>query len=230
MNRSKHLRPSDRETTVEHATVKLISLSYQPSNAEYEDDLLHRVYSVNASRRSLDESRFAAGASRCPRYRACGHLRRTLRAHRPRVCDPVCHWHRSSGRRPRRCRVPSVLPPETIFEVVLPAEWNGRIVMRGNGGYAWNSPDAPGSIRDSERTVADGFMSVYTNTGHVRIAEPRGTFAFNNRQKGIDYSFRAVGLTIQTAMELVGIYYGQPPSYTYWRGCSTVRRDPMVFL
>ncbi|MDE0337176.1 MAG: tannase/feruloyl esterase family alpha/beta hydrolase, partial [Caldilineaceae bacterium] len=127
----------------------------------------------------------------------------------------------AAGDVPRRCRVLGVLPPEIVFEVVLPAEWNGRIVMRGNGGYAGNSPDNPGSIRASERIAADGFVSVYTNTGHDRTAEPLGTFAFNNRQKEIDYSFRAVRLTIQTAKELVGLYYGRPPNYTYWRGCST---------
>ena len=134
----------------------------------------------------------------------------------------------ATGDVPARCRVLGVLPPEIVFEVVLPAEWNGRIVMRGNGGYAGNSPDNPGSIRASERIVADGFVSVYTNTGHDRTAEPLGTFAFNNRQKEIDYSFRAVRLTIQTAKELVGIYYGQPPSYTYWRGCSTGGRQGLM--
>ncbi|MDE0261039.1 MAG: tannase/feruloyl esterase family alpha/beta hydrolase [Bryobacterales bacterium] len=73
-------------------------------------------------------------------------------------------------------------------------------------------------------------MSVYTNTGHDRASEPLGTLAFNNRQKEIDHSFRAVRLTIQTAKELAGVYYGQPPSYTHWRGCSTVSRALMVFL
>lgn len=134
----------------------------------------------------------------------------------------------ATGDVPARCRVLGVLPPEIVFEVVLPAEWNGRIVMRGNGGYAGNSPDNPGSIRASERIAADGFVSVYTNTGHDRTAEPLGTFAFNNRQKEIDYSFRAVRLTIQTAKELVGIYYGRPPNYTYWRGCSTGGRQGLM--
>ena len=134
----------------------------------------------------------------------------------------------AAGDVPARCRVLGVLPPEIVFEIVLPAEWNGRIVMRGNGGYAGNSPDNPGNVRAAERTVAGGFVSVYTNTGHDRAAEPLATFAFNNRQKEIDYSFRAVRLTIQTAKELAGIYYGQPPSYTYWRGCSTGGRQGLM--
>ena len=134
----------------------------------------------------------------------------------------------AAGDIPVRCRVLGVLPPEIVFEVVLPADWNGRILMRGNGGYAGTSPNVPSRVRGSERTVANGFVSVYTNTGHDRTAEPLGTFAFNNRQKEIDYSFRAVRLTIQTAKELVGIYYGQPPNYTYWTGCSTGGRQGLM--
>ena len=114
----------------------------------------------------------------------------------------------AAGDVPERRRVLGVLPPEIVFEVVPPSGWNGRIVMRGDGGNARNSPDAPGSVRASERIVADGFVSVYISTGHDRAAEPLGTVTFNNHQKEIDYSFRAVRLTIQTAKELVGIYYG----------------------
>lgn len=66
---------------------------------------------------------------------------------------------------------------------------------------------SPGSIHASERTVVDGFVSVCTNTGHDRTAEPVGTFAFNNCTREVDCSFRAVRLTIQTAKEVVGIYY-----------------------
>ncbi|MXY70172.1 MAG: tannase/feruloyl esterase family alpha/beta hydrolase [Acidobacteriia bacterium] len=73
--------------------------------------------------------------------------------------------------------------------------------MRGNGGYAGHSPDDPGSIRASERAVADGFVPVYTNTGHDRNAEPLGTFAFDDRRKEIDNSFRAVRLTIQDRVD-----------------------------
>ena len=136
----------------------------------------------------------------------------------------------AAGDVPERCRVLAVLPPEIVFEVVLPMEWNGRIVLRGNGGYGGNSLDDPGSVPVSEPAVTDGFVSVYSNTGLDRAAEPVGTFGFNNRKKEIDHSFRGVRVTIQTAKELVGMYFCQPLSYPYWRGCSMVSRAPMVFL
>ena len=129
-----------------------------------------------------------------------------------------------------RCNVLGVPPPEIVFGVVLPSEWNGRIMMRGNGGHAGSFPDTRGGVRASDRIVADGFVSVYTNAGHDRAIEPLGAFAFNDRQTEIDYILHVVRLTIQTAKELVGSYYGQPPSYTDRRGCSTVGRAPMQFL
>ena len=133
-----------------------------------------------------------------------------------------------SGETPERCRVIGVAPPEIVFELVLPNPWNGRILMTGNGGYAGTSPNADSRRQRSDRVAASGFASVYTNTGHDRVAEPLATFALNNRQKEIDYSFRAVRLTIRTAKELVSTYYGQRPNYTYWQGCSTGGRQGLM--
>ncbi len=134
----------------------------------------------------------------------------------------------ATDRAPAYCRVLGVLPPEIVFQVVLPAAWNGRILMTGNGGYAGSRQDAPGRIRQAEALVSDGFVAVGTNTGHDRNAEPLATFALNNRQKEIDYSFRAVRLTIQTAKELTDLYYGRPADYTYWQGCSTGGRQGLM--
>lgn len=137
------------------------------------------------------------------------------------------HYEGPEGGR-LRCRVVGVLPPEIVFEVVLPDPWNGRILMTGNGGYAGTSPEAPRRRGRSDRVASAGFVSVYTNTGHDRVAEPLATFALQDRQKEIDYSFRAVRLTIRTARELVELYYGQPPDYVYWQGCSTGGRQGLM--
>lgn len=129
---------------------------------------------------------------------------------------------------PERCRVLGVLPPEILFSVVLPTAWKGRILMTGNGGYAGTSPAARFRVQASDRAAARGFVAVYTNTGHDRDAEPLAVFALNNRQKEVDYSFRAVRLTIQTAKELTDLYYGRPADYSYWQGCSTGGRQGLM--
>ena len=127
-----------------------------------------------------------------------------------------------------RCRVLGVLPPEIMFEVVLPTAWNGRLLMTGNGGYAGTSPNIPWRQQRSGQIASRGFVSVYTNTGHDSTAEPLGSFALSNRQKEVDYSFRAVRMTIQTAKQLAAQYYGRPASYSYWQGCSTGGRQGLM--
>lgn len=129
---------------------------------------------------------------------------------------------------PEYCRVSGVIPPEILFEVNLPTAWNRRLYMHGNGGYAGTPPDAPARIRVKNRALAHGFATTYTNTGHDRETEPLGTFAYNNVQKEIDYSFRAVHLTVVSAKEIVRAYYDRAPAYSYWDGCSTGGRQGLM--
>src|SRR5262249_3236353 len=42
---------------------------------------------------------------------------------------------------PDHCRVTGTLAPEIAFEVSLPAKWNGRFYMIGNGGHAGEALD-----------------------------------------------------------------------------------------
>ncbi len=133
-----------------------------------------------------------------------------------------------SEAQPAACRVLGVLPPEIVFQVVLPSDWSGRILMTGNGGYAGQRPDSPQRVRRAMQLAADGFVAVSTNTGHDSRNEPLATFALNDRQKEIDYSFRAVHLSIVTAKELTALYYGRSHDYAYWQGCSTGGRQGLM--
>jgi feruloyl esterase len=47
---------------------------------------------------------------------------------------------------PAQCRVTGLLSPEVAFEVSLPAKWNGRFYMIGNGGHAGEAMDDPGRV------------------------------------------------------------------------------------
>ena len=93
---------------------------------------------------------------------------------------------------PERCRVKGLIQPEIQFEVNLPATWNRRFYMFGNGGYAGEAMDS----RTGQRITAirRGFVVADTNTGHDAATEPLGTFAVN-RQKLLDYAFRSLHTT-----------------------------------
>ena len=42
---------------------------------------------------------------------------------------------------PEHCRVTSLIAPEIRFELNLPANWNRRFYMHGNGGFAGENPE-----------------------------------------------------------------------------------------
>lgn len=134
----------------------------------------------------------------------------------------------ATPRVPAFCRVTGVIAPEIQFEVALPANWNRRIYMRGNGGFAGEALEAPPRVAQRNAALAHGFVAVQTNTGHDAQTEPLATFAQNSLQKTIDYSFRAVHATIETAKRLVRAYYDRPASYSYWDGCSTGGRQGLM--
>jgi feruloyl esterase len=121
---------------------------------------------------------------------------------------------------PERCRVNGRILPEIRFTMALPSDWNGRLYMAGNGGYA-------GSF--SERVVpsAYGSVTVSTDTGHDRRREPRATFGLD-RQKVIDFAYRSVHLTVQAAKQITTAYYGSPIRYSYFAGCSTGGRQALT--
>jgi feruloyl esterase len=133
----------------------------------------------------------------------------------------------AAGNVPAFCRVTGVIAPEIQFEVALPQNWNRRIYMRGNGGFAGEALAAPPRVAQRNAALAHGFVAVQTNTGHDAQTEPLATFA-QNLQKTIDYSFRAVHSTIETAKRAARAYYDRPASYSYWDGCSTGGRQGLM--
>lgn len=134
----------------------------------------------------------------------------------------------ASDAAPEHCRVLGVIPPEIRFSVDLPTDWNRRLYMYGNAGYAGHAPEAPHLIRRSQHALRRGFATTYTDTGHDRNVEPLGSFALNNLQKEIDHSFRAVHLTVQTAKKIVEAYYGDEAHYSYWDGVSQGGRQGLM--
>jgi len=120
---------------------------------------------------------------------------------------------------PEHCLVSGQILPEIRFEIDLPVAWNRRLYMFGNGGYAGGLFEWPVSIEQRNLALSHGFAIAATNTGHDRASEPGASFA-TNRQKLIDFAFRSVHTTAETAKQLIHAYYGQAESHAYFGGCS----------
>ena len=134
----------------------------------------------------------------------------------------------AAGDVPAYCRVSGVLQPEVAFEVNLPATWNGRFYMIGNGGHAGEALDGPGRTAQRDQALSHGFVMAGTNTGHDASKEPGGTFVLSNPQKAIDYAYRAVHVTATTAKEIARRYYGQAVAHSYWNSCSNGGRQGLL--
>jgi len=128
---------------------------------------------------------------------------------------------------PEHCRISGVIAPEIRFEVNLPAVWNRRFYMHGNGGFAGETPETGARPRYRSAALRHGFVTATTNTGHDAASEPLATFA-TSQQKRIDYAFRAVHLTATEGKRIAVAYYGRPPAFSYWDGCSTGGRQGLI--
>ena len=128
---------------------------------------------------------------------------------------------------PQHCRVTGVITPEVAFEINLPDRWNRRFYMAGNGGLAGDALDGP-TNPDRTAALTSGFVMARTNTGHDARKEPSGSFVLSNPQKAIDYAYRAVHVTAETAKAIATDYYGRPISFSYWNSCSNGGRQGLL--
>ena len=128
---------------------------------------------------------------------------------------------------PQHCRVTGVIAPEVAFEIHLPDRWNSRFYMTGNGGLAGDALDGPVNA-DRAAALTHGFVTARTNTGHDARKEPSGSFVLSNPQKAVDYAYRAVHVTADTAKKIATDYYGQPITFSYWNSCSNGGRQGLL--
>jgi hypothetical protein len=134
----------------------------------------------------------------------------------------------ANGNIPAHCKVSGMLDPEIAFEVDLPARWNGRFYMIGNGGHAGQRPEDPFQVAGRNVALQFGFAAASTNTGHNADEEPGASFVMSNPQKAIDYAYRAVHLTAVTSKAIASLYYSQSVNYSYWNSCSNGGRQGLL--
>jgi feruloyl esterase len=101
--------------------------------------------------------------------------------------------------------------------------WNGRFVQLGNGGYA-------GRIRsDNLRTVAaSGYAVAGTDDGHQSSSNTDASFAMGHPETLIDYGWRAVKETTDTAKALIVAAKSKKPVNSYFVGCSDGGREALI--
>src|SRR5262245_63467764 len=122
------------------------------------------------------------------------------------------------------CLVKVLVPQAINIWVGLPMDgrWNGRWQSVGGGVYA-------GTVAPPTQAVAAGYAGATTDTGHAGkgpFAAGDGSFGMlepgkPNEKLQIDFAYRSEHLMSVIGKQLVQAFYGQPPKYSYWKGCST---------
>jgi len=128
---------------------------------------------------------------------------------------------------PAFCRVRGIIKPtadsDIRFEVWMPsADWNGRFVGAGNGGFA-------GRINYGGLAVAlrAGLASASTDTGH-EASGIEASWALGHPEKIIDFGYRAIHLAAIAGKAIVTAFYGSAPKYSYFSSCSNGGRQALM--
>ncbi|HET9636720.1 MAG TPA: tannase/feruloyl esterase family alpha/beta hydrolase [Gemmatimonadaceae bacterium] len=118
------------------------------------------------------------------------------------------------------CRVSGVIGQSIRFTAILPNDWNQRVLMGGNGGFA-------GSIDGAFGASKGGYLTIGTNTGH----DAPGTnarWALNDPDRQRDYGYLGVHRTAVVAKALAKAFYGSEPRFSYFLGCSNGGRQGLM--
>jgi pimeloyl-ACP methyl ester carboxylesterase len=130
---------------------------------------------------------------------------------------------------PERCIVKVTSRPtsdsEIKIEVWLPAaNWNGRYLQSGNGGWAGAIP--AGGLASA---IQRGYAAAGTNGGHD-TGHPDGPagWAIGHPEKLIDFGHRALHETAVHAKAVIRAFYGKEESKNYFVGCSDGGREALM--
>ncbi|MDO4231245.1 MAG: tannase/feruloyl esterase family alpha/beta hydrolase [Lautropia sp.] len=124
------------------------------------------------------------------------------------------------------CMITGVISPQVRFIVRLPVkDWSQRYLQTGCGGLCGrlgiHSPQ-----RDCQFEQDGTLAMASTNMGHE--GGSGGIWGASDMQLRVDFGYRAVHVTALIAKELMQVYYGRKPAFSYFSGCSDGGREALM--
>ncbi|MBB4763887.1 feruloyl esterase [Actinoplanes digitatis] len=125
------------------------------------------------------------------------------------------------------CEVRGTVAPANTIVVRLPVDgWTQRYVQTGCGGLCGNANINYGQAATCP-PIADGTVaSATTDMGHQ--GRPDGSWAAGDPQAQLDFAYRGVHVTAETAKAIITAFYGRSPAYSYFTGCSDGGREGLM--
>jgi hypothetical protein len=139
---------------------------------------------------------------------------------------------------PAHCKVlGSIAPvdpaaPHINFQINLPAQWNGRSVQYGGGGFngvlITGLSLLPASRFDQPAPLARGFVTVGTDSGHQnQPGQPPQAFALNDEAL-VNFAHASYKKVRDVSVALMQSAYGRAPSRLYFVGSSEGGREGLT--
>lgn len=137
------------------------------------------------------------------------------------------------------CQVLGTRAPFLDMEVTIPDNWSGRLFQQGGGGFDGRLASAltitAGAVTAVHPSVTEKGAIYAASNGGNRAAVPAQAApavwlsgSADARASATDYAYLAVGTTVQFAKAVARSFYGRPPSFTYFNGCSNGGRNAYI--
>ncbi len=120
------------------------------------------------------------------------------------------------------CKVSGVIGKEINFVVWLPEDWNGRLLMSGNGGLAGFIPPIPPGTLDRGYAVAG------TDTGHVSPSGMDSSWSVGEMERQLNFAHLAIHRAAATSKFVAKAHYGRATEKSLFFGCSDGGRQGLM--
>ena len=127
---------------------------------------------------------------------------------------------------PEFCDVHGYIPPQVQFELKLPTKtFQGRYLQQGCGGFCGAIPQM--SFPACDAVLGGDFAMAADDEGHVGANAFDGLWGLNDPQLRIDFGYRSEHVLAVAAKSIVTRFYGKPPAFSYFDGCSDGGREAL---
>lgn len=157
------------------------------------------------------------------------------------AAKPIAASGSGAGALPDYCEITGKISPvdrtapDIQFKVALPAQWNGKVLMLGGGGFDGTVPNVAGNVPngpiDKPVPLARGYATFASDSGHQAnaLASQDGRFGLNDEAVG-NFGGDALKKTHDAALAIVEARYGQVPRKAYFAGGSTGGREAVTAI
>ena len=122
--------------------------------------------------------------------------------------------------------------PDILFNVALPDQWNGKILMLGGGGFDGSIPAITGNVpsapADLPGPLSRGYAVFASDSGHEATnGSVNGAFSVNAEAYD-NFMGEALKKTHDASLRIIEAHYGTHPSKAYFAGGSTGGREALT--